>query len=358
MNYKEVLLELVKDKKIILATHWDADGVSSGAMVYHLIKNHIKEINTISKGEVFLITPKDIEKFEDYDYVICVDIKPSLRLPHEKVIYFDHHPNDNVNNFKLTIYDHSYQSTSLLLYEKLLQNDKHPLYIFLALLGYFGDQGELSDLPTEIKILADEMIPEYMRLLKSYGGGYYTVLESLVSSLNVGKRMDWSGDICLELLMAIEHPEMFCVVPQYETILRYKQHLKNLYNRPISINSSGHLDFVVIECPQNIQGVLCARYLKKNPILIMNKRNGWYVGSMRVPDEHKLDAGILLEHLSDKIKTFDGGGHTKAGGFRFKESEIDSVLEFISQLTEKELVEIANSPHKEKCVQENVIVYD
>jgi hypothetical protein len=349
-NSKEVLLKLVEGKRIILATHWDADGVSSGAMVYHIIKNHAKEIKFISKGEVFLITPKDVEYLGEYDYVICVDIKPSLRLPHEKVIYFDHHPNESVQkDFALTIYDHEYQSCSLLLYEKLLNFERHPLSIFLTLLGYFGDQGDLDNMSPEIRVLADDLIPDYMHIQKGYGGKSYTVIESLVSSLNVGKRMDWAGNICLELLMNIEHPEMFCLVPQYETVLKYKNHLKNLYNKPVALQSTPHMDYIVIDCPQNIQGVLCARHMKKKPIFVINKRKGWYVGSMRVPDNHFIDAGILLSYISQKVSTFDGGGHKCAGGFRFKEEHIMNFLSFISTLDGEELYNVMNKINLDKA---------
>jgi hypothetical protein len=358
MGNEEVLLKLVSGKKIILATHWDADGVSSGAMVYHLIKNQAKQIKFISKGEIFLITPKDIEHLGDYDYVICIDIKPSLRLEHEKVIYFDHHPNKSISeNFKMTIHDHSYQSTSILLYEKLLDYKKHPLYIFLALLGYFGDGGDLKNIPSEEKIIAHELIPEYLRILRAYGREY-TVLQSLVSSLNVGKRMDWSGEVCLELLMSIEHPEMFCIVPQYEKILRYKNILKGLYNKPVGIQTSGTIDYVLIDCEQNIQGVLCARYMKQNPILVINKRKGWYVGSMRIPDNHFLDAGIILSHISENIPTFDGGGHEKAGGFRFKEEDIMNVLSYLTSIDNKKMEEIMNTCNKKDNSEKEICVYD
>ena len=52
---KEKLLKLVEGKDVFLATHWDADGITSGSMIYHLIKGKSKRVRTISKGEVFLI---------------------------------------------------------------------------------------------------------------------------------------------------------------------------------------------------------------------------------------------------------------------------------------------------------------
>ena len=62
MNKKQKLISLVKDKKVMIATHWDADGVTSGALLYHIIKGHAKEIHTISKGEVFRIRKEDVNE--------------------------------------------------------------------------------------------------------------------------------------------------------------------------------------------------------------------------------------------------------------------------------------------------------
>lgn len=338
MSVKDEFLDLVRGKKVILATHWDADGVSSGALVNHLIKDEVAQIKTISKGEVFLITPDDIADLGEYDYVICTDIKPSLRLPHEKVIYFDHHPNENHDMFKLTIFDDTYQSCSLLIYDKLMEFEQSPIAVFCAMLGFFGDGGKIENLPTEVLVIANDLIPEYLEERQSYyNKSTYMVIQSMVSSLNVGKRKDWSGKVCLDFLMNVEHPKMFSVIPEYDKIKKYKEELRVLYNQPVDIKKYNNVDLVMLESPYNIQGVICARHMTHDPIMSINKRGDWHVGSMRVPDAHDLDAGVFLEHISDNIKTFEGGGHEKAGGFRFKPEELDEVLDFISGIDHREM---------------------
>ena len=84
------ILELTKGKEVFIATHYDADGITSGAIIYHLIKNNASKINTTSKGLVFRIEPEDISG--NPDVIICTDIKPSQNLDPKKVIYIDHHP--------------------------------------------------------------------------------------------------------------------------------------------------------------------------------------------------------------------------------------------------------------------------
>ena len=39
------LISLVKDKEVFLAVHYDADGITSGSLIYHLIKDHAKKNN-------------------------------------------------------------------------------------------------------------------------------------------------------------------------------------------------------------------------------------------------------------------------------------------------------------------------
>ena len=82
MKKRDVLINLVKGKDVFLATHWDADGVCSGAIIYHLIKKYAKTISTVSKGELFLVTKEDVKG--EPDVIICTDIHPSAELDPKK----------------------------------------------------------------------------------------------------------------------------------------------------------------------------------------------------------------------------------------------------------------------------------
>ena len=87
MQKRDLLLSLVKGKNVFLATHWDADGVTSGALIYHMIKKHAKIVGTVSKGDVFVITKDDVP--EDVDIIICTDIHAGRDLDPKKVIYIE-----------------------------------------------------------------------------------------------------------------------------------------------------------------------------------------------------------------------------------------------------------------------------
>ncbi len=320
-NYSK-LISNVNDKKVFLGTHWDADGVTSGALIYHMIKNQAKSIKTLSKGLTFQIEPEDMD--EEYDVVIATDIQVSDRINPTKIIYIDHHPLEKTDQYLQTIHDPDSQSCSLLIWDSFKQQLLNPYSLFLVMLGFFGDGGKIDDLPAEIYYLAAELMPKLMVEKKSmFNNGTYLELQKYVSLLNVGKRVHWTGDLPLELLKSADSPETVTNGrhPIARELNEHKLFLRKLYNMPLKFNETDTILYTSIECENNIQGVLCARHIKNKPILIINKYQGQLIGSMRVPDHMDFDAGAYLDKQTDKFKTYIGGGHEKAGGFTIDCSE-------------------------------------
>ncbi len=324
------LISLVKGKDISLITHWDADGVTSAAVVYHLIHDYAKSVHTSSKGDVFLVEKKDLEG--NPDMIISVDIQPGPELDPEKTIYIDHHPHPNPELYRLSVHDPKSQSTSLLIWREIIHDTDDPYYIFLTLVGYFGDGGSRDSIPQELFDKANKLIPDLMQKRASYyNGSYYYEIERYVSLLNTGKRMHWSGDIPLEMLKNIKHHDLFInnIHPIANELESYKQELRNLYGMGVELNDLGHLQYGLIKSERNIQGVLCARFMKDKPVLVLNRFNGNVIGSMRVPDGLDFDAGKYLSKFNDKIDSFIGGGHEKAGGLTIDEKELDKFVELL-----------------------------
>ena len=316
---KEELINLVKGKKVQIVCHWDADGVCSGALIYHIIKDHADEVFATSKGDVFIVTPEDVN--EQAELIICADIAPGLELDPQKVIYIDHHPNANKDLFLKTIHNDNEQSCTLLIYNEIIPDTENPYDIFLVLLGYFGDGGNRDEIPLELHMKANKHMPKLMQKRDSmFSNGYYYPIERYVSALNTGKRMLWKGDVPLSLLIDIEHYEPFINGTHHTAQLleTFKRELKELYNMNIELNETDKFHYSIIECKANVQGVLCARHIKDKPIIVMNKVNGNVIGSMRVPDHVDFDAGKFLSQFNGKIDSYVGGGHEKAGGFTLK----------------------------------------
>ncbi len=346
------LFSLIDNKDVFIATHWDADGISSAAMMYHLVKKRAKRVRTLSKGEAFFIENKDIP--EDCDVVIITDIHPKsdIRKP---MIYCDHHPiaEDGVlgkadpgkyKNMAICCYDTSYQSSSLMVWEKFFYETDDPYFLFLALIGFFGDGGKKENIPPELYIRAKEALPELMREKNSMFGneGSYLEIERHVSAFNTGKRMHWHGTIPLELFKSIDslEPYLLNIHPLAEQIQNYRKQLGKLYDMKIQVNDLGLIQFSKIDCEYNIQGVLCARCMNDKPILILNSRNGNIIGSLRVPDELDFDAGVFLNQFVGKIDGLVGGGHGKAGGLTFPKEHYYDFLKLLKEISKKDSIEL------------------
>lgn len=322
------LRELAKGKKVQLCTHWDADGVTSGALIFHLIKGHAKEIVTKTKGKPFIIEQQDIDASSEL--VICSDIQPGkLDKP---IVYIDHHPFEE-RDFKMMIHDDSAVSTTLLIFDKLMDKESknNPYYLFLVMLGYLGDGGQIENMPEELKMLAFSLLPELMEKRQSVyseKGSFYEI-ERYVSLLNIGKRVHWNGDVPLELLKSIDNHELLTLYihPLARQLMDYKQKLREAYEQDFEIKTLNGIDLCVISDEKNIQGVIAARYMDDKPIIVLNELNDEVIGSMRVPEFSNIDAGAFLGRLSSKIPTFMGGGHKKAGGFTLGKGHLPLFLE-------------------------------
>jgi hypothetical protein len=319
MVFYDSLIKKVTDKDIFLGTHWDADGVTSGAIIYHLIKKHARSIKTISKGMTFEITQKDMETagMADPDYIICTDIQPSDELDKQKIIYIDHHPNEDPSRYCMAIHDELSQSCTLTVWNNAKSRMLDTYNVFLTLLGYFGDGGKAEDIPLDLYYLAQELIPEMMIYRESRWGGGYLEIQRYVSLMNVGKRAKWSGDLPFELLKSVT--DHTAIVAGRHPIARklnsYKSQLRPLYDMRLDIMENSSLQYAEIECENNVQGVLCARHVKDKPIMVINNFNNQLIGSLRVPDSLDFNAGKYLEGFQDQFEGWLGGGHEKAGGF-------------------------------------------
>ncbi len=329
---RDKLIGLVKGKRVHIATHWDADGVSSGALIYHLIKPSAKSISLVSKGKTFLIEPKDVNP--EAEVVICTDIQPSEELKSlpskPKIVYIDHHPADSLD-YDFVIHDPDAVSASMLIYDKLLSDTEDPYTVFLALLGYFGDRG--NHLPEHVKDKARLLLGDLLEVRPSNFGKPYYELERFVSLVNTGKRMNWSGEEPLELLTSVNRLEALFTHELFAKLYSYKQELRDAYNSDVEVKDLGKVDFVFISNPKNIQGVIAARQMKGKPIIVVNHYDNELIGSMRVPEGVSFDAGGFLGKFNCKVPSFFGGGHEKAAGFNLAVSDLDKFLGMLKELS-------------------------
>ncbi len=340
-NEKETLKNLVKNKKVFLATHWDADGVTSAAMLYHYLKRYSKIIGTNSKGVIFKIEKEDIN--DNADLTIVTDIVPGETLDSSKTIYIDHHPFEGKSLLK--IHDDSEQSCSLLIWKKIIYPaildyeisfDEVKYFTFLTLLGYFGDGGKEEDIPMDLYVLAKEVIPELLEI-KSYGNRSFLEIERYVPLMNIGKRAYWNGNLPLEMLITTSRVEdiVYNLHPLAKKLNEVRREMSKEHKREIEIMRLKNIDLSIIESENNIQGVLCARYMDDKPIMVINKYDNYAIGSMRVPENLDFDAGKFLSELSNSINVLEGGGHEKAGGITIYAKDLEKFIEKLKEIDER-----------------------
>lgn len=316
-----LFIDTIKGKKVLIIAHWDCDGVCSGAMLYHIVKEHANHVSYKTLGEQFYI-PK--EEFRDeYDYIICVDMQPQPSIVDERILYIDHHPTTHLSNYRHYIHDENAQSCTELLWNtfhtsQIIPANKRAYFALLTLLGFISDGGVIDDVVQSLK----EYIPKTVSLF------------TYISLLNTPKRIHWNGDMALEVLCELDSPvDIFNYNhPNLQKFQSYKNILQEYYKKEYICQSKGKFDVLIIREPYNIQGVLCAKHKSQRPIIVINTYRKRCIGSLRISADENIDAGAFLEQFSTTISEWIGGGHEKAGGFSFASDQLDIFLETLKKV--------------------------
>ena len=86
----------------LILHHWDTDGICSAALLLDYLKDK-KIVNKTPEIGNYYITPKELEVFTKYDYIIIADIAfPTSDIDilsrNSKVVIFDHHLSPEIKN--------------------------------------------------------------------------------------------------------------------------------------------------------------------------------------------------------------------------------------------------------------------
>ena len=196
--------------------------------------------------------------------------------------------------------------------------------VFLALLGYYGDSGKTENITPHLLSKAQKLIPEMLEK----GNRTYCEIQKYVSYANVGMRMQWNANFILEMLCETNSLKDFLAKKHsaHKKIEALKKELRELKNFPVNIMHGRLVDYAVINCQVNIQGMLAAQNTKDRPLLVLNRHNGMAVGSLRVPQNINFDAGKYLQNLTPKIDGITAGGHKKAAGITMPEIRMKELI--------------------------------
>jgi len=328
-----------KNKIVAIGCHYDADGVSSGALLFNLLKKfETNEILTISSDEKFIISKNQFKK--DADIYIITDINPAEDIPAEKLIYLDHHPLQTELDGEImwNLSDESSTSASILIFKSFLLWTLEDLYdyemeTFFMLTGYTGDMGDaINNLDTNLYDSIQNYFP-YLLKYSEFNGKISLYIEKFRSYFNLGKRSGWNGNLILDdLKRFFNYKSLENYFFNDDKYVIIKEELKELYSKKYDLIETENIVFTQVDVNEhyNIVGVIASRInndTKKTAIAIQEK-NGVFKGSMRSTDidcnEFINDCGLIT-----------GAGHQDAAGFEIEREKIKDLIDYIKKYKKK-----------------------
>jgi single-stranded DNA-specific DHH superfamily exonuclease len=314
-EFEKEIKDIKRDDKVLILTHVDSDGVSSGAILYKVLKS-IGYINLDiifpGKGENGYsegVKNKIKEKNPDYLFILDLGSYETNFDNVKKIILIDHHrpegvPNDGVlfSSFPPPPYISTSYLTFLIL-KKMNLNPKD----YIGLIGQVGDYGTEYEAP---KI--DELFKKYKKKEISY-------VSSLVNSARRVKYFDI--ETSLNYLIESENfSDLLVDSENKKRLIEYKEIVKNDIDKwkktkpkfiknvaIIEINSQNLIHPVIAQIWRNV--------LEKYIIICANF--GYIEGKVSFSMRTSLNISLLdflRNFLEPSIEEDLGFGHERATG--------------------------------------------
>lgn len=304
-----------KEDKIVILTHVDSDGVSSGALLYKaLINNGFKNINIIypKKGENgFSENVKNKIKQISPDILFFMDLGSyPIKLNNiKKIIIIDHHKPEGVpdKGILLTSFPPPpYISTSYLAFLLLKEINYNPK-------DYLGIIGEIGDYGLEVDA------PHIKDLIKNYKKKELSLISSLVNSARRVKEFDI--ETSLKYLIESNEFEDLVIDSEYRKKLLYYRELikkdvdKWKKTKPKFIKN---IAIIEIESPNLIHPIIAQIWrniLEKYIVICANF--GYIENKVSFSMRTSLDISLLSflrRYLEPSIEEDLGFGHERATG--------------------------------------------
>jgi len=290
---------------VTIATHHDADGISSAVL-------YIKSLG-LDLEDVEVIIPEEFGDVEDEDVVL--DMRP-INCDYEGTVY-DHHP-DHPKERKYKLYHGDLPATGVVFNKHFKTIPKNQWW--KAAVGIAGD-GQPEKTPIRILKRNPELMARMSYVSESYGKTKVTsilVINTLASPVNSLCRIGEPRE-ALELLFNAENPWDLNTPRTAETRKAVQNDIDSVFKlmgsafpRPININ--GLFTICEFESDYKIGGLIAMKINEgdKSTVIAINKRTG--VFSIR---------GVFAAYAVD-ILTKNGikaGGHAAFAGGSLKDGE-------------------------------------
>ncbi len=314
-DFLDNINKLDKLDKVIILTHVDSDGVSSGALLYKvLINKGYKNIDIIypGKGENgYSDRIKNIINTKKPDVIFFMDLGSYHTNFNniKKIILIDHHKPEGVPNNGVLFTSFPpppYISTSYLTYLLLNSINFNPKD-YLGLIGEVGDYGLYVDAPL------------FKELLKKYNKKEISLISSLVNSARRVKEFDI--DTSLKYLISSENFEDLIKDSEFKKkLLYYKEVIKQDIDKWKKIKPKfiNNIAIIEIESPNLIHPIIAQIWrnvLEKYIIICANF--GYLENKVSFSLRTSLDISLLSflrKYLKPSIEEDLGFGHERATG--------------------------------------------
>lgn len=372
-----------KKEKITIYGDYDADGVTSTAILYSFLSElgadvsyyipdrltegyglNIKAVNKLSKSGTKLIITVDcgivssgevqLAKAQGMDVIITDHHTPQEKLPETIVV----HPNLPQSEYPFKSLAGVGVAFKLILGLGLKlgmkSSDVFNKYVAIAAIGTISDIVPLQD---ENRVIVDRGI-KALKVTKNFGltslmelsGVTRELLTTTSVAFGITPRINASGRLssandAVEMLLAKTSEEGYEKALQLDSLNRKRQAVeKEIFDQALSqINADCNFDakkVIVLsgeDWHEGVIGIVAAKICDKfyKPCIVLSRKNGIATGSARsIPRFNIFDALTSCEDLLTKF-----GGHSQAAGLSLSESDIDAFSEKINKYAKSVLKE-------------------
>lgn len=314
-SFNEQISRVNKNDNILILTHVDSDGVSSGAVLYKVLKeNDYKNIKIIYPGkgkngfsENIINKIKTIQP--DFLFLMDLGSYPIKLDDIKKIIIIDHHKPEGIpeNGILFTSFPPPpYISTSYLTYLLLNENKFNPKD-YLGLVGEIGDYGLELDLP-----YFKEIINKYKKKNLSY-------VSSLVNSARRVKEFDI--DTSLKYLIESEKFEDLLIDSELKKkLIYYREIIKKDVDKWKKTKPKFIKNIAIIEIDsENLIHPIIAQIWKNilDKYIVICTNSGYIKNKISFSMRTSLDISLisfLRRYLNPSIEEDLGFGHERATG--------------------------------------------
>ena len=349
---KEIILEAISNNTlIIIHGDYDADGVCATAILYLTLTKTLKYSNVTFVipdrfEDGYGLSDKTLKKILDLSFnqsflLITVDsgitsisqVEKIKELGNQVIITDHHHQGDLLPPADVIVWSDEVVGSVISWFVALSLGNKDSQIMSLAGLATVTDvfpiQGFNKVLVRKSLSLMKKNPPLFIKTMYRLIGRKFEDIGVYDLGFVIGPRINSSGriasaDLSLSLLIADEVSEIERLVSDINQINQSRQEMTQEAFEKLDLSSLGSKKIIIYFSPdlnEGLLGLLASKIVQNfhKPAFAIAKNGDYVKGSAR--SIKGIDVVDILKNSSDFLTSF--GGHTMAGGFSLRESDLD-----------------------------------